>query len=105
MATSLTGPWVVERALPAAPVPRPPQPTRATWIVLFSAAWTDGIATPASAEPAAARPVGSRDVGRVLPGFGSVMVSTPWEGGGIGRQDLRAGLAFRQGVNRCASST
>ena len=40
MATSLIGPLLVDSALPAAPVPRPPQPTRATWIVLSSPAWT-----------------------------------------------------------------
>ena len=57
MATSLIGPLLVARALAAAPVPRPPQPTRATWIVLSSPAWTDGTATPARAEAAATWPV------------------------------------------------
>src|SRR6266545_549907 len=47
MATSLTGP-LPGSAFSAAPVPRPPQPTRASWMVLFSAAWTGGRATPAS---------------------------------------------------------
>ena len=37
MATSLIGPLLVDSASAAAPVPRPPQPTRASWIVLFSA--------------------------------------------------------------------
>ena len=37
-----------------APAPRPPQPTRASRIVLFSAACTWGNATPARAETAAA---------------------------------------------------
>ena len=57
MATSLIGPFLTDRALAAAPVPRPPQPIKATWIVLFSAAWTCGMATPARAEAAAIRPV------------------------------------------------
>src|SRR5438874_13748104 len=56
MATSLVGPFGVERAFPAAPVPRPPQPTRATWIVLFSPAWTCGSATPARADAIATCP-------------------------------------------------
>src|SRR5438552_16715404 len=57
MATSLIGPFVTESASPAAPVPRPPQPTSATWMVLFSAAWTWGRATPARADTAANWPV------------------------------------------------
>src|SRR5439155_4247143 len=57
MATSSIGPFLTERASPTAPVPRPPQPTNATWMVLFSAAWTWGIATPARADAAAILPV------------------------------------------------
>src|SRR5687768_4227754 len=53
MATSLIGGPLTERALAAAPVPRPPQPTSATLVVLSSAAWTKGIWMPASAETAA----------------------------------------------------
>ena len=60
MATSLIGPFLTDRALAAAPVPRPPQPIRATWIVLFSAAWTCGITPAARAEAAAIRPVFSK---------------------------------------------
>src|SRR5437879_1132636 len=56
MATSRVGPLVVDRASPMAPVPRPPQPTRASWMVLFSAAWTLGIRTPARADAAAIWP-------------------------------------------------
>src|SRR5438445_9092498 len=56
MATSLMGPSLTERALTAAPVPRPPQPTRATWIVLFSPACTDGSAMPAKADAAVIAP-------------------------------------------------
>src|SRR5437660_8533905 len=37
----------------AAPVPRPPQPTRATWMVCVPWAWTAGRATPVRAEAAA----------------------------------------------------
>src|SRR6266536_5036299 len=57
MATSLIGPFLTESASPTAPVPRPPQPTSATWMVLFSAAWTWGMATPAKADAAAILPV------------------------------------------------
>src|SRR3954452_21788981 len=58
MATSLMGPlWLVESAFVAAPVPRPPQPTRATWTVSVPAAWTEGMAMLASADAAASRPV------------------------------------------------
>src|SRR3954465_12332367 len=74
MATSLIGPWfLVARALSAAPVPRPPQPTSATWIVLSSPAWTAGTATPARAEVAATAPVVFRKSRRDVEGFGSVM--------------------------------
>ena len=57
MATSLMGPLLVDSALAAAPVPRPPQPTRATWIRSLPAAWTEGMATLARADAAARRPV------------------------------------------------
>src|ERR1035438_1616142 len=57
MATSLTGPRLTERALAAAPPPRPPQPIRATWIRSLPAAWTAGMATLAKAETAANLPV------------------------------------------------
>src|SRR5438309_6656476 len=57
MATSFVGPFLTDRALSAAPPPRPPQPIRATWMVLFSAACTCGMAAPARAETAAILPV------------------------------------------------
>ena len=77
MATSLTGPCLTDMALAAAPVPRPPQPIRATWIVLSSAAWTRGTAMPASAEAAATRPVFFRNSRRdvLLFGFRSWRIS------------------------------
>src|SRR6266850_1725113 len=50
IATSFIGPLLTDRASTAAPPPRPPQPINATWIVLFSAAWTCGRATPGSVE-------------------------------------------------------
>src|SRR5437868_2466210 len=56
MATSLQGPFLELSALPTAPVPRPPQPTRASWMVLLSPAWTKGTATPARVEAAATTP-------------------------------------------------
>src|SRR5437899_101441 len=65
MATSLIGPRFTDRALTAAPVPRPPQPISATLIVWLSAAWTCGRLTPASAEAAAACPVAFRNLRRV----------------------------------------
>src|SRR5439155_8007897 len=54
MATSLIGPFLTDRAFSPAPVPRPPQPIRATWMVLLSAACTCGTASPARAEATAA---------------------------------------------------
>src|SRR6202167_2039816 len=57
MATSLTGPRLMESALAAAPPPRPPQPIKATWIRSLPAAWTAGMATLAKAEAAANLPV------------------------------------------------
>src|ERR1041385_228839 len=57
MATSFTGPPVELSALSAAPVPRPPQPIKATWMRLLPAAWTRGKVTPARAEAAAIVPV------------------------------------------------
>src|SRR5947209_760604 len=53
MATSFVGPALVARAFSAAPVPRLPAPTRAMRMVSSEAAWTAGMATPASAETAA----------------------------------------------------
>ena len=41
----------------AAPVPRPPHPTRTAWISLSSAAWTCGMTVPAKAVAAVTRPV------------------------------------------------
>ncbi len=74
MAASVMGPLLlVESAFPAAPPPRPPQPTNATWRVLFPAAWTCGMATPARAEAAANRPVflrnSRREVGETEASF------------------------------------
>src|SRR5690242_7238351 len=83
MATSLIGPLLVLRASFAAPVPRPPQPTSATWIVLSSAAWTEGIATPARADTPTPVAVVFKKSRRVADGFGSVMESTPSVGAGI----------------------
>src|SRR5438094_169280 len=56
IATSLVGPLWVDRALLAAPVPLPPQPTRASWMVLFSPAWTCDSVMPARADATAIRP-------------------------------------------------
>src|SRR4051812_17970407 len=61
MATSLTGPFLTDIAFSAAPVPRPPHPIKATWIVLSSAACTNGRAVPARAEAAAMRPASLRN--------------------------------------------
>ena len=47
-------------------MPRPPQPTSATWIVLSSAAWTCGTAAATTADAAARRPVWSRNSRRVV---------------------------------------
>jgi len=52
IAMSLVGPVGEESALETAPVPRPPQPTKASRIVLSSPPYTRDIATPVSTEPA-----------------------------------------------------
>src|SRR3989339_521776 len=57
MATSFIGPRLTDRASAAAPEPRPPQPTRANWIVLFSPAYMRGPNPAARVETAAIRPV------------------------------------------------
>src|SRR5688572_17394829 len=57
MALSVTGPFLVESALPAAPVPRPPAPISAICSVPPSAPWTWGTTIPAKADAAAILPV------------------------------------------------
>src|SRR4051794_28843029 len=84
MATSLIGPPLVASAFAAAPVPRPPQPTSATRIVLSSPAWTDGMATFASAEVAATVLVVLRNSRRDVLGFGSVIGDVSWRGRSAG---------------------
>src|SRR6266851_6711739 len=56
IATSLIGPVLTDMELPAAPVPRPPQPISATDIVSPPAAWTGGSIMPAKADAAAILP-------------------------------------------------
>src|SRR5438067_10599172 len=69
MATSLIGPlWVVPRAFMAAPLPRPPQPTSATWISSLPAAWTAGTFVPVNADIAARPPVALRNCRREVSG-------------------------------------
>src|SRR4051794_22458847 len=94
IATSLIGPLRVASALAAAPVPRPPQPTRATWIVLSSAAWTEGITTPERAEAAATWPVVFKKSRRDGAGLGSVIGQAPR---GL---EIKRGAAGEYGVSR-----
>ena len=77
MATSLIGPFWTDSALSAAPVPRPPQPTSASWIVLSSAGMDLGTTIAAKAVAAATRPVFFKNSRRerVL-GVAWLMVST-----------------------------
>jgi len=56
MATSFIGPYFTASASITAPVPLPPHPTRASWIVLFSAANTPGIMLSTRTEAAVMRP-------------------------------------------------
>src|SRR3954451_20777206 len=102
MATSLTGPWWVDRASPAAPVPRPPQPTRAMLMVLLSPAYRPDRPKPA----AAARPPGafraSRRVGATVGSLlmGSFRREPVWRvrrraggwGGRVGRRGISGGI-------------
>ena len=67
MACSLIGPPLVTKALSTAPVPRPPQPTRASLIVEFSAAWQRGIAMVANADTATVCPASRRNSRRDVP--------------------------------------
>src|SRR5882672_921640 len=85
MAVSETGPFFVVSPFPAAPVPRPPQPTRAIWMVPLSAPWTCGRATPARAETAASLPVFlmkvRREVGGVSDSFIKCLLNHVPDGG------------------------
>src|SRR5262245_35412441 len=79
MATSLVGAPLTDKALPAAPVPRPPQPTRATRMVESSPAWTCGTATPVRAVAAAAAPVVWMRARRDRPpSVGLLTIALPW---------------------------
>src|SRR5215212_2027187 len=65
MAYSLIGPRsAVANASMAAPLPRPPQPTRATLISSLPAAWTAGTVAPLNADIAARPPVALRNCRR-----------------------------------------
>src|SRR5580658_1614294 len=74
MATSLIGPFLIASAFSIAPVPRPPHPTRASWIVLFSAACTWGRVIPARVETPAMRPASPRKARRDVVSLGSIIV-------------------------------
>ena len=75
MATSLQGPLGDSKALITAPLPRPPLPIKARRIVLSSAAWTCGIATPAKAAPAVNVPLRFRKSRREFVPAGSLRQS------------------------------
>src|SRR5712692_11078820 len=69
MANSLIGPiLLVPIAFMAAPLPRPPQPTSATWISSLPAAWTAGTVAPVNADIAARPPVAFRNCRREVSG-------------------------------------
>src|SRR5262249_35920624 len=107
MATSLVGPALTARALAAAPVPRPPQPTRATWRVLLSAPGTRGMVTPARTEAAATPPdILSRSRRVRLLGGGLSLTRRPLVGGrklgGTRVSSLAWYAAVRMAV-RCSS--
>src|SRR5947209_11267872 len=100
MATSLMGPFLTESASNAAPVPRPPQPTRATLMVLFSAAWTCGSVIPASTEAPVTRVAPDRNSRRDLfsgkrVSFESVSLSQPAMERGRHRARGRIGFVKR----------
>src|SRR5262245_15177161 len=65
MATSRVGPCLVDRAFSAAPVPRPPQPTRARLTMLLSPAYSPDRPNPVSVEATAKPPVALRASRRV----------------------------------------
>src|SRR5665213_3752537 len=88
MATSLTGPPLALTALKTAPVPRPPQPTMAIWMVLLSAACTNGIATPARLEAAATTPAVLITSRRDRPLFSVVFTECPLS---VGESQKRQG--------------
>src|SRR6476659_6396666 len=68
------GPLLVERALTAAPLPRPPQPTRATWISSLPLRWTSGSLNPERADAAATPPAACKNCRREGCGLFSVLM-------------------------------
>src|SRR3954447_25558967 len=103
IATSLTGPWWVDSASPAAPVPRPPQPTRAMLMVLLSPAYRPDRPKPAAT---ARPPVAFRASRRVGATVGSLLMGSfrrepVWGGrttgrgggGGVGRRGISGELS------------
>src|SRR5437660_4886580 len=77
MATSLIGPiLLVPMAFIAAPLPRPPQPTSATWISSLPAAWTAGTVAPVNADIAARPPVALRNCRREVRGVSLRFMTT-----------------------------
>jgi hypothetical protein len=72
---NIIGPALTDRASTAAPDPRPPQPTRANWMVLFSPAYMRDVRPPTRAEVAASRPVFIRNSRRDVLGVVSLIVN------------------------------
>ncbi len=107
MAVSLTSPCCsTDKALAAAPVPRPPQPTRAICTVLSSAACTAGTTMLVKAEAAAIRPVFCKNSRRdVVCPLGSLIGGCSWfalEGGECrSRREVGSSLGTkRRGLSR-----
>src|ERR1700722_7772893 len=81
IATSLIGPFFTPNASQAAPVPRPPQPTNATRMVLSWAAKARGLmAAVARAVTAATRPVVCRSSRRDTASWNSLTDNSPFGG-------------------------
>src|SRR5262245_36464619 len=97
MATSRVGPCLVDRAFSAAPVPRPPQPTRARLTMLLSPAYSPDRPNPVRVEATARPPVALR-ASRRVGAAGSLDMVILSRNGGIGsRPTGRQGGCERDG--------
>ena len=104
MATSLIGPFLTLRASAAAPVPRPPQPTRATRIVLSSAAWTHGAVAETIVVAAANRPVCLKNSRRVVSSANGWFMDHLYRKSGLFSRQVSVGASAQAASSRASHS-